>query len=398
MTANRERLAWTVLWAAFLTFCLLVVGVPLGVRAYRQNAERVQVATVESLTGTIVVEPAVGAAAVPLSKGNALEIAEGTVVRADESSEAVITFFDFSNAHLARGTAVRVDRMRSPRYRSGVGPNTIHLTLLGGRAHIGTALALEFPLEFAVSTVHAEAALSADGSYVLEVTNERTEVTANRGEAAVSAQGQVVRLASRQRTSVTVGGTPQAPTASARDLLANGNFDAPLEEGWSVYNDQGTDGGQVDGTAEVVIDEGRRAVRFLRTGGAGNHCETVLEQRIDREVSDLSSLVLRANVKIVNQNLSGGGYLSSEFPLMMRVTYRDAYDSQAEWVRGFYYQNDAGNPTTYGQEIARDQWFPFESENLLEILPRPYKIVAIRIYASGWDYESLVSDVSLIAE
>ncbi len=97
----------------------------------------------------------------------------------------------------------------------------------------------------------------------------------------------------------------------------------------------------------------------------------MIEQRIDREVNDMSSLVLRANVKVRHQSLSGGGYLSSEFPLMVRITYRDAYDSQAEWVHGFYYQNDAGNPTTYGQEIAKDQWFPFESPNLLELLPRP---------------------------
>ncbi len=398
MTGSRERVAWIVLWLALISFCLLIVGVPLGVRAYLWGAERGQTAVVESLSGTVVVEPAVGSVAVPLSKGDTMTISEGTVVRVDETSEAVVTFFDFSNVHLARGTTLRLDRMRSPRYRWGVGPNTIQLTLLGGRVHIGTALALESPLVFGVTTVHSQATLAADGSYVLEVTNERSDVTANRGGAQVTAQGQSVSLSSRQRTLVLVGEGPQAPIASARDLLANGDFDAPLGDAWNVFNDQGTDGGEVDGSAEVVVDDRRRAVRFLRTGGAGNHCETVLEQRIDRDVSDLSSLVLRANVKVLNQNLSGGGYLSSEFPLMVRVIYRDAYDSQAEWVHGFYYQNDAGNPTTYGQEIARDQWFPFESPNLLESLPRPYRIVAIRIYASGWDYESLISDVSLTAE
>ena len=398
MTENRERVAWIVLWLAFLSFCLLVVAVPLGARAYVLNAERRQRAIVESLTGTVVVEPTVGSGAMPLGKGNTMPISEGTVVRVDETSEAVITFSDFSNVHLSRGTTVRVDKMRSPRYRWSEGRNTILLSLLGGRVHIGTALALESPLDFRVATVHAQTSLAADGSYVLEVTNERSDITASRGEALVTAQGQSIVLTARQRTLAMIGQGPGTPTDSARDLLTDGDFLAPVSESWNVFNDQGTDGGSVDGTAEVVVDDRRRAVRFLRVGGAGNHCETVIEQRIDRGVNDLSSLILRANVKVRHQSLSGGGYLSSEFPLMVRITYRDAYDSQAEWVSGFYEQNDAGNPTTHGQQIARDQWFPFESPNLLGLLPRPYRIVAIRIYASGWDYDSLISDVSLIAE
>lgn len=398
MNQNRERVAWIVLWSAFLFFCVLAVAVPLGARAYVRNAVRREKAVVESLAGTVVVEPAVGSGATPLGKGGTTVISEGTVVRVDETSEAVITFFDFSNLHLARGTTVRIDRMRAPRYRWGVGPSIIAVSLLGGRVHIGTALALESPLDFGVTTTHAQTTLAADGSYVLDVTNERTDVTANRGEALVTAQGQSVGLGARQRTLVMVGQSPHAPTDSARDLLVDGDLQTPLSEAWTIYNDQGNDGGDVDGTVEGVVDDRRRAVRFLRVGGTGNHCETVIEQRIDREVNDMSSLVLRANVKVRHQSLSGGGYLSSEFPLMVRITYRDAYDSQAEWVHGFYYQNDAGNPTTYGQEIAKDQWFPFESPNLLELLPRPYRIVAIRIYASGWDYDSLIADVSLIAE
>jgi len=100
-----------------------------------------------------------------------------------------------------------------------------------------------------------------------------------------------------------------------------------------------------------------------------------------------------------NQSLSGGGYLASEYPLMIRVTYRDVYDSEAEWVQGFYYENPAGSPTTYGLQIPRDRWYLYESTNLLETLPiSPYRIMKVRVYASGWDYESFVSDVSLIVE
>lgn len=399
MNASRERVAWVVIWLSLATFCLLVVAVPLGARAYVLNAESRQVATVESLLGTVVLEPPTGSGPIPLGKNESRPVSEGAIIRVDETSEAVVTFFDFSNVRLSRGTTVRIDRLRAPRYRWGVSPATIHLALVNGRMHVGTALALEAPLDFRVGTMHGALELSADGSYVVESYNSGADVTANRGSAVVRAQGQTVALEAHQRTLVPLSQPPTPPTDAARDLLVNGDFMQPLSEGWRVFNDQGTDGGSVDGTAEVIVDEGRRAVRFLRVGGAGNHCETILEQRVDRELHDLTSLVLRAHVKVRHQSLSGGGYLSSEYPLMVRITYRDAYDSEAEWIQGFYYQNVDGNPTTYGQEIPHDQWVPFESPNLLETLPiHPYRIMRIRLYASGWDYESLISDVSLTAE
>ena len=84
---------------------------------------------------------------------------------------------------------------------------------------------------------------------------------------------------------------------------------------------------------------------------------------------------------------------------MVRLTYRDVYDSEAEWVQGFYYQNTDGNPTMYGVQIPQERWHLFESPNPLEELPiRPYRVIRIRIYGSGWDYDSLLSEVSLIVE
>jgi len=271
--------------------------------------------------------------------------------------------------------------------------------LLAGRVRIGTALAAGPALSFGITTVFGDVSLAEDGSYAVEVRDARTEVTSYRGHADVTAQGRTVRVAPRQRTQVLEGEAPQVPVGAARNLITNGELQEPLDQ-WRVFNDQGTDGGEVDGRAEMVIDEGREAVRLSRTGGQGNHCETILEQTIDEPIPDpATSLVVRATVKVKTQGLSGGGYLASEYPLMIRVTYRDVYDSEAEWVQGFYYENPQGNPTTYGLQISRDRWYLFESANLLESLPiSPYRIIKIRVYAAGWDYDSLVSDVSLIVE
>jgi len=399
MRQNPERVAWLVLLAAFATLCTLIVAVPFGVRYYVSQAQRSAKARVESLAGTIVVEEPVGSGPLPLSKGQSMAVREGTVIRADESSEAFITVFDHT-LHLSRGSTVRLDVMRSPRYRSSQRPIVVQVTIDGGRVDIGTALSPQYPLEFRVSTLQSESYLAPDGSYALDVTNDAAELTVYRGGARIAAQGSEVTLAPGERSRVLVGQAPEPSTGVARQLLVNGDFTQPLDQGWQVYNDQGADGGSVDGRVEVVIDEGRQAARFVRTGGSGNHCETVLEQKIERQLPDpVTSLTVRMTLKLRQQTLSGGGYLGFEYPLMVRITYRDVYDSETEWVRGFYYQNAANLPTTQGIEIPQDIWFTYESENLLETLSiRPFKIVSLRLYAAGWDYEALVSSVQLIEQ
>jgi hypothetical protein len=400
MRRNPERLAWLVLLTAFAIFCLTVTGVPLSVRWYVRNAEKRHEASVEALVGTIVVEPPVGRGAIPLTQGESMVVPEGTIIRVDETSEAVVTFLDHSFVRLFPGATVRIERLRAPRFRGGVHPVTVLLDMIGGRGYIGTALSLDTSLDLRVKTLHAESLLEADGSYAVESRNDRSEVYTYRGRAIIASPVGQVTLESGQRTQVMFDQAPNDPVSLARSLVDNEEFRRPLTDGWRVFNDQGTDGGDVDGKAEIVVDEGRRAVRFTRTGGHGNHCETILEQTINERLPDpITSLMVRATVKVRHQSLSGGGYLSSEYPLMIRITYRDVYDSEAEWVQGFYYQNTAGNPTMFGLQIPQDRWYPFESGNLLNELPvRPYRIIAIRVYASGWDYESLVSDVNLIVE
>lgn len=399
MKGKPERVAWAVLLTAFAVFVVLAVSIPLAIRWNRLYATEARTATVESLVGTVVVEEPVGTGPIPLGKGQSRVVPEGTVIYADDTAEAVVTFFDHSFMRMFSGAAVRLERLSSPRHEESELPTTIRLNHLAGRIRIGTALAAGKALDFTVATVYGAIALAEDGSYAVEVGDARTEVTSYRGYADVTAQGETVRVEARQRTEVVQGYAPELPVGAARNLIVNGEFSEPLDE-WRIFNDQGTDGGDVDGRAELVVDGGREAIRLSRTGGQGNHCETILEQSIEAPVPDpATTLMVRATVKVRYQGLSGGGYLASEYPLMIRITYRDVYDSEAEWIQGFYYENPAGSPTTFGLEIPRDRWYLFESENLLEVLPiSPYRIIKIRVYAAGWDYDSLISDISLIVE
>ena len=123
MRKNPEQVAWAVTLIAFATFCFIIVAVPLGIRWYILYAEQERAALVESLVGTVVIDPPVGQGPMPLSKGRGQTISEGTVIRVDETSEATITFFDNSFARLFSGTTVRVDRLSAPRFRASSLPS-----------------------------------------------------------------------------------------------------------------------------------------------------------------------------------------------------------------------------------------------------------------------------------
>jgi len=403
MHNNPERLAWTVTVMAFAVFCTLAVAVPWSVRWYLINATRAYEARVTCLEGTAVVEDPRSAVAIPVLKGETVSVPEGAVVSVDETAEAELAFFDQSLVRVFPSTRVVLLRMQAPRFRASPRAAQITLEVKGGRVLASTVLRRSAPIEFRIQTLQAHTLLSEDGNYTVEASNERSEIIVQRGTAEVASMpatgSEAVKLSSRQRTVVETGKAALAPLKAERDLIANGDFAAPLSTGWSSFNDQGADGGEVDGTVSLVVDEGRRAVRLYRAGVEFNHCETIIEQELNRDLpGPLTTLQVRATVKLVNQSLSGGGYLSSEYPLMIRIRYRDAY-SENDWVHGFYYQNLSNNPTLYGQEIPQSKWYFYESENLVGLLPiNPVRILWVRVYASGWSYESLISEVSLIVE
>jgi hypothetical protein len=252
---------------------------------------------------------------------------------------------------------------------------------------------------FIVTTPHLRADL-AEGSYAVDVYPDSSQVTATNGKADVTALGKVVTLTRSQRTVVTRGNPPLDPLPAAQDFMVNGDFMDPPDRGWNTLPSQQ---GIVPGEAGIFPLGDRRTVRIFRTGSSAPTGQvsaiTGIIQAINKDVSDFRTMKLTADVRLHYQSLSGGGMLSSEYPLILRLKYRDKYGSDAEWVHGFYYQNTTNNPTVNGELVPVDVWVPFESGNLFEIAdPTPLYITTLQIYASGWDYESYVSNIRLIVE
>ncbi|MFQ5812311.1 MAG: FecR domain-containing protein [Anaerolineae bacterium] len=395
---NPERLAWIILSVAFAVFCFLVVSIPLGIRWYVINATQVHKTSLAAIRGTVVVqEPGTeGPSAVMGTKD---DVPEGAIITTTATSQAFLEFFEDSTLHLYNETQVIIQKTRSPRFGLSSKPDTIALEVSGGRVRIGVAPPTESPPNFQVQSPHAAVELQEDGSYSVEVSSEEFHLTVRDGRAKVTARGKVVELGRGERTTVEIGGEPLGPLPAERNLIVNGDFREPLEKGWAFYDDQ-DDPNEASGRVEIVTSGARQAVLFQRLGGNIYHGETGIIQTIDKDVRDYGALELRLSVMLLYQSLSGGGVLHSEYPIIVRLDYKDPYGNPDHWVQGFYYENPDNYPIIRGTEIPRNVWYSYESGNLMEILGdvKPAYLTSIKIYASGHDYQSMVTEVELLAE
>lgn len=409
---NPERLAWLVILGAFIMCIALTITVPLAARYFVLYSTESETSTLQAIglteSGKATVRVTLPNALLPIAVTDPAALPENSIIETDQTARGFINFFDGSTAQIFPGSRLQLRELRQPRFSWSEQPNTITIDQPHGLVRYGVAQSMTHPgnpdgrpVQFVIRTPNFEVTLDA-GSYSLEVTDTTSQVIVREGEARVRtldgshelAVGQGQRLQSQS------GQTLAEPVPAAQDLILNGDFGAPtLDPAWQPYADQGGDGGSVNGSVGIVDAGERRAVEILRTGAGQNSSVTGIRQVIDRDVSDFRSLTLSADVRVHGHNLSGGGYLSSEYPLIIRIKYRDVDGNEVDWIHGFYTQNDTHNPTKDGELIPADSWVPYETSNLLEQLePRPFRILSIAIYASGWDYESYISGVRLTGE
>jgi hypothetical protein len=396
-----ERTAWLVMWGAFIIFLLLCTATPLGLRYYVEHATTPQRATLEVISGTVRVrEP--GAAA-PMAVTQAVPVTEGTAIETDGTSRGILIFPDGSTTILFPNTQIFLRQMRAATFPWGVEPFTLILDQARGRVRVGAAVQVNPspsapPRVLRVHTPHLVATLN-EGSYAIEVSGNVSQISARDGNATVTAQNHTVTIGRGQRTLARQNEPPLPPLPAAQDLIVNGDFMDPRSRGWNDQIEIPSLPNAPAGQLSNPVLDGRATLRIYRSGSNQTSAITGVVQPINREVSDYRSMRLLADIRIVHHNLSGGGVLSSEYPIILRLKYRDVYGSEAEWVHGFYYQNVANNPTLNGEQVMQNVWVPYESGNLMEMLdPRPFFITALMVYASGWDYEAYVTGIRLIVE
>ncbi len=395
-----EHRAWAIVLGGFAVFCVLIVAVPLTVRWYLIH---------DTISPHSMLKPIEAAVRVRAPREKEFlsviqerdNLVEGTVIATDEYSRAFVRLFENSTLTLYNDTEVVLVRVRAPRFGISSQGNEIVVQVNRGRVTIGVAPPAppkERPSDITVQTPHARVALE-EGGYALLVGNAGTQVTARLGKAVIAAGDDKVTCRNG-RCRVTPELSIEGPLPPEQNLIANGEFTSVLGSSWGEVVAIRDNEADPWGEAKIVAIDGRPALRFYRTG-AHTHGELSTIQRIDKDVRDFTSLKFGCEVRVDQQSLPGGGFQSSEFPIMIELVYRDARGDTRAHYWGFYYlPPETGaewRPLVNGLRVVQGEWYVFESQNLIELLgdQAPVYIDSVRIYASGWDFESAITSVSL---
>ncbi|MCS7261651.1 MAG: hypothetical protein NZ765_12895 [Anaerolineae bacterium] len=408
MRDNPERLAWIILILAFITFCALVIGIPLGVRAYILNATQAERSSVTAVQGTVLVQRLDASTPFPVSDGTTIQVEENTNIRTDDNAQAIVTFFNDSLLTLYHNTSVTIRQARSPRFASGQQPDTILVELHYGRVRVvpmtRTMSESARTLHFALRCRDVEVVLS-EGSYALEASEEEMQITTRAGLARVIIGEEQRVLAAGERAILPRNQPPIGPVPAERNLLVNGDFSQPLEGSWQVYRVE-PPSGVVTTTARIESIGVQHALHFQSSGQDNVHSEIGVIQHIGKNIQDFASLRILLDVRVNLQSLPGGGTLGSEFPLMVHLAYDEMDGTDRDWYCGFYYAPAPSDwilydtPFNTSRRILRSVWYPFESPNLLDSLStaKPVYLKFIRLYGSGWLYDAYVTNVTLLVQ
>ena len=406
MRRNPEQLAWGVLLASFAIFVILVTAVPLGIRTYILRGRVRQNVSLEVQRGPV--RATLAGEGRPVAIADTLdEIPERTVVATDSTSgQLVVRAPQADSAAVTRiqiydNTEVVLSSARSPRFSASRMPHTVALQVTAGRVRISVSGDGSRPAVVDVQTPHGLVTL-VEGSYEVKVNGNTTEVTVRSGKASVAnTVGQAITVGPAERA-VVENEQIAGPLPGARNLVANGNFQQPLESTWTVYDSQ-TDPDQPPALADIVTDQGREVIYFHRDGS--NHAEVGIVQDINYDVRDFVFLELHLAVRINSQDIAGFGgcgYLSSECPILVVIHYKDTTGTDREWRQAFYTGEAAEGWPLYPwtEQIPTEAWQTHDSGNLMTILADtpPAIIKQLSVYASGHSFHAMATEVELLAQ
>lgn len=404
--ANPERLAWTVLLASFAVFMALLILVPLSIRYVIEVATVKQTAVLDPAQGTTLLYAPGSVEPIAITELRD-DVVEGSIIEAGDSpTQATVRIINepegdqaLGSVQIFSGTRLRIDRMRSPMFELSGSPYSVVITLDKGQARVFTNSGEQRPLAVRIVTPHGDIDLDA-GSFQIAVTDEQTDIAVSAGEATLTKDGAAPLVVdSGLRAWITAEALAGEALPAAQNLLRNGNFAESMKDTWDSYV---VAENVTPGKVSIMERDGRRVAYFVRQGEDNVPTEVGIRQQIGKDVNVYDKLYLQLDVKLLFQSLSGAGYLSSEYPLRVELTYTDVYGKQLTWGHGFYYR-DPDNENwkiVNGEKIPPFNWYTYRSPDLMELLKdtRPAHIDSIRIYSSGWNYQSMVSEVFLVAE
>ena len=385
-----QMLAWVVLVVALMAFVALVVFVPRGISAALGLVQEARDSQAVVLEGTVLYQPP--AAATWRELAPTADLSEGTRLRTDDRSRALVSLPDGSTLLLFNETELALQRMQFGRFNEESQDSV--LRLFTGQVRIGVSQHPHISDRQITVLVDDGRLDLAEGSYLVERPAEGPSHVAVRvGQATVSLGNRLIRLTSQSRAEFSIASGLVGPLPSERDLIEDSLFASDIGNGpwWGFFDTEAGPAGRVE------VNDG--TLRFVRLGDGtpiDRHGESGVMQLLDIDTRDLMTLSLRLEARTDAQSLSGGGTAGTEYPLMVRLVYADDQGSEQIWGAGFYFQNDEGLSVKLGQLVPRSQWTTLEVDDLLGALqPSPVKLLRIELLGSGWEYDSSIRRVEI---
>ncbi len=386
-----QRLAWRVLLAACAVWLAVAGGGVYALATWVRTATITAAANLEIEQGVVLFQehgsgPSLNARdGLTLQEGDALEVTDTALARLDLPGQAV--------ARLGPRARLVLAKLRAGRFAPSAGGLLFEHSAGALRLQVADGATLPLALDTPYGTVTVE-----PGDYVVAVEGPRAQVLVRQGAATVHVGANPpLRLLAGERGHLAANAAASGPFAGGANLVVNGDFAARLA-GWETRHEEEAERPDQPGQRAVELDtiDGatRTALHVHRTSEHQTHNETGLIQAVNADVSVYPRLLLSAWVKVRSASLSGGGYLGTEYPLMLRVGYRDAAGNGQTWYRGFYYQNPERRPTDRGTLVPEDAWSHFQID-LAQLPAPPAFVYSVEVLGAGHDFDALAADVQL---
>ncbi|MDQ6671661.1 MAG: hypothetical protein M3069_13090 [Chloroflexota bacterium] len=388
-----ERRAWVILWVAFFTFCALAFAAVKFAVEYVSTAQVDQSARVTASRGPVIVNLPGNSDMTLL--GARSELGVGTLVALDRTSVANVDlqFFDDSRINVLGGASIELTRMEIGRF---INQHSLVLTQTSGPIRYATGGPMD------VLVPNGSVQLAPHGDYTVWIDGEVTRVLVYGGEAHLSAGGAGVNVGDGRLAEIDPQG--QVRTADRPvPLLANSDFSLH-DQNWLPW-DINIPGLDVNGQRFWVagppdLSPESTALRVVRVSRSGEHGETGLVQKLDRDVSGFRHLWLRAWVRVDYADLSGGGQLGSEYPMMLQMKYEGPVEhSWIPWSVGLYYATDRPVPFGVASQVPQGEWHAYEVDLMAtEASNIPYRLLEFAVMGQGHSYDARIADISLIGD
>ncbi|MHB0868127.1 MAG: FecR domain-containing protein [Chloroflexota bacterium] len=386
--------AWAVLISAFVIFLVLVAAIFVGARRYYEAASVPQSATLSLEQGIVLFRDAVSSTLI--NAHDNLELREGDELLLGQGARASILLADGGRIRLYPGSQLRISELRKSRFHDGFSRTAVGVDRGTVRLEVGSPPTMEN--QFLTSTPFGYALLS-EGSFGLDVSDGRTRISSRSGSAHVYGKNGEAQIGAGEKVLLTKAELA-GPMPAGDQLVVNGDFSQGFLR-WEML-DQHEPGRPVEQGQRMLVTEkvnGRDtvALRVSRVSPLATHNETGLVETINKDVSDYQSLRLTADLRVDEQSLSGGGYMGYEYPIMLRVRYRDASGSQVNWTVGFFFNNPEERPTPNGQGVKQGQWYSWDVD-LMTAMPKPTHIVSVEVLGAGHTFSGMIANVGIVGK